>query len=136
MRNDAVRTTAAAAPITAARPVRAASPVPHAGTPRADVAPSVDTPHPAPVWPGHSVLQAHVAFFSGGKDWITPGDTYRGFHKIGFNAFLSCVAVLILHSSFALWSTADAWWKPTLSISVKNIHAAKHGSDSGSFGKR
>eukprot|EP00898_Chlorokybus_atmophyticus_P005415 jgi/Chlat1/5875/Chrsp4S06387 len=78
-----------------------------------------------------TVLQQHVAYFDlDGDGVIFPYDTYVGFRKIGFNVFLSCLSVLIIHGSFS-WVTQDTWLpSPAFTILVKNIHHAKHGSDS------
>ena len=128
-----VHTAVAGAPVTGQRPVREPPLVPHAAVAHADVAPSVDTPNPRPVWPSHSVLQAHVAFFDENKDgFISPAESARGFHRVGFAWPLARIAAVVIHSSFALWTTAESWG-PTLSIPVSRIHRAKHGSDTGSY---
>jgi peroxygenase len=79
------------------------------------------------------VLQAHVAYFDDNKDgWISPAESARGFHRVGFAWPLALIAAMVIHSSFALWTTAESWW-PTLSIPIARIHRAKHGSDTGSY---
>ncbi|RXW21105.1 hypothetical protein EST38_g4765 [Candolleomyces aberdarensis] len=76
-------------------------------------------------------LQGHVAFFDRDGDGIIwPIDTYNGFRDIKFGIVLSLLAVLVIHSglSYMTWGT----WLPDpfFRLRIKNMHRAKHGSDS------
>ena len=51
--------------------------------------------------------------------------------QIGFNPLLSFIAIFVIHGTFS-YATQDSWLPdPLFSLIVKNIHQAKHGSDSG-----
>ena len=51
--------------------------------------------------------------------------------QIGFNPLLSFIAIFVIHGTFS-YATQDSWLPdPLFSLVVKNIHQAKHGSDSG-----
>lgn len=76
----------------------------------------------------------HVAFWDRDSDGIMwPTDTYVGFRKLGFNVFISALAVPVIHGTFSWW-TQDAWMPdPFFRIQLKNIHRGKHGSDSETY---
>ena len=64
---------------------------------------------------------------------IYPMDTYRGFHKIGFNPFLSFFAIFVIHGSFS-WPSQGSWLPdPLFSLNTANMHRTKHGSDTESY---
>ncbi|RDX81261.1 Peroxygenase 1 [Mucuna pruriens] len=105
--HESMATVADKAPITAERkvPVDLDTKLPKPYLPRASSAP--DTENVNGTW-GHkhndmSVLQQHVAFFDVNND---------GFRALGFNTWLP---------------------SPFFPIYIKNIHRAKHGSDSGGY---
>ncbi|KXS14350.1 Caleosin-domain-containing protein [Gonapodya prolifera JEL478] len=103
-----------------------------------------------------SVLQQHVAFFdrergqrlnarnavageltlqwnSGkvrdGDGIISMRDTFLGFRSLGFNI----LAVFIINVNFS-YPTSNSWVPdPTFGVCIKNIHRAKHGSDSEAY---
>jgi peroxygenase len=77
------------------------------------------------------VLQQHVAFFDRNNDgYITPWETYLGFRAVGFNVLWSAGAMFVINGAFS-WSTQNTWLpSPTFTIHLRNIHRAKHGSDS------
>ena len=53
--------------------------------------------------------QGHVSYFDrDGDGVIWPSDTWRGFHDIGFNWFLSIIAVFVIHGTFSYW-TQESW---------------------------
>lgn len=81
-----------------------------------------------------TVLQQHCSFFdSDGDGIIWPMDTFRGFHTLGFNLFLSILAVFVIHSNFS-YPTAPSWVPdPFFRIWIHRIHKDKHGSDSGTY---
>ena len=60
-------------------------------------------------------------------------DTYRGFHKIGFNPFLSFFAIFVIHGTFS-WPSQGSWLPdPLFSLNTANMHRTKHGSDTESY---
>lgn len=64
---------------------------------------------------------------------LYPQDTFNGFHKIGFNVFLSAFAVLVIHGTFS-YPSQEGWLPdPFFSVKINNIHKCKHGSDSESY---
>ncbi|KXS22162.1 caleosin CLO3-2 [Gonapodya prolifera JEL478] len=81
-----------------------------------------------------SVLQQHVAFFDRDRDGIVSmRDTFLGFCALGFNIFFSILAVFIINVNFS-YPTSNSWLPdPTFGVRVKNIHRAKHGSDSEAY---
>lgn len=78
-----------------------------------------------------TALYKHVKFFDrDGDGKVGPLDTYRGFRDIGFGILLSLYAAIVIPLAMG-WLTNDKWnWWPSVQIKVRNIHKAKHGSDS------
>ncbi|KAL6300582.1 caleosin domain-containing protein, partial [Sparassis latifolia] len=64
---------------------------------------------------------------------VWPLDTYRGFHDLGFNILLSVTAMFVIHASFSYATVPGYLPDPFFRLHLKNIHKAKHGSDSGIF---
>lgn len=64
---------------------------------------------------------------------ISPLDTFRGFHKLGFGLVLSLVAMLVIHGNFSYPTGRTLLPDPLFRIHVANIHRDKHGSDSGAY---
>eukprot|EP00850_Spirogloea_muscicola_P016078 SM000128S26211 [mRNA] locus=s128:181011:183191:+ [translate_table: standard] len=55
------------------------------------------------------------------------------FRKLGFNVLVSIIASIIIHQGFSYY-TLDGWLpSPFFEIYIRNIHGAKHGSDTGVF---
>ncbi|XP_024926228.1 peroxygenase isoform X2 [Ziziphus jujuba] len=129
--SDAMATIAEKAPITAERKVRTdlESKLPKPYMPRAMAAPDVENINGT--W-GHkhqnmSVLQQHAAFFDQDHDGIIyPWETYTGFRSIGFSMLASVFLTILVH--LATWIPS-----PFLPIYIRNIHRARHGSDSGTY---
>ncbi|KAJ3359223.1 hypothetical protein GGF32_009516 [Allomyces javanicus] len=131
-----------AAPVTRDRPVPVdlANDVDNPGLPRASLV--VDRQHPhgtcnpylADTYPNLSVLQQHVKFFDrSGDGIISMLDTFRGFRALGFNLLFSIMAIFMINGTMA-YATQDSWIPdPRFRVYIKNIHKAKHGSDSESY---
>ena len=111
-----------------------------AGTARANLAPSDETPQGtthdkwAEKHSHQTVLQQHCDFFDRDHDGVLwPQDTFIGFHRLGFGIILSWVAVLVIHGNFS-YPTCSGWLPdPFFRIFLKNIHEDKHGSDTGTY---
>ncbi|RVX12426.1 putative peroxygenase 4 [Vitis vinifera] len=102
-----------------------------------------------------SALQKHVAFFDQNKDGtVYPWETYRGFRAIGCGIFLSAGSAFLInlalsrktrpirirfcrvrpsHQSSVITHHKGKFPSLLLPIEIKNIHMAKHGSDSGVY---
>ncbi|KAH0874933.1 hypothetical protein HID58_072295 [Brassica napus] len=77
-------------------------------------------------------LQRHVAFFDRNKDGIVyPSETYQGFRAIGCGYLLSAFASLFINMGLSSKTRPGKGFSFSFPIEVKNIHLAKHGSDSG-----
>jgi len=108
--------------------------------PRANLAVSVETPEGttqgnwAKEHEGMSTLEQHCLFFDRDRDGVIwPVDTFTGFHELGYNIFWCILAVFIIHSGFSYF-TGESWIPdPLFRITLKNIHRAKHGSDTGTY---
>jgi peroxygenase len=132
--NEALQTVAPKAPVTYERPIHTHGlgiPKPH--VPRALKAVDADHPngtagHKAD---GYSVLQQHVAFFDRNHDGIIyPWETFEGFRAIGFGYIISFLGMVIINGAFS-YATLDSWIpSPLFPIYIRNVHKAKHGSDS------
>lgn len=107
---------------------------------RANIAATVESPNGttendyAEKHKDESVLQQHVGFFDGDNDgMIWPTDTFIGFHRLGYSLIWCILAVFLIHPTFSYF-TLDSWIPdPFFRISVKKVHRAKHGSDTGVF---
>ncbi|KIZ07200.1 hypothetical protein MNEG_0751 [Monoraphidium neglectum] len=100
------------------------------GVPRANKAVSRERPEGSPASLAREDY-SHVAFFDRDNDGVLwPMDTYVGFRRIGFNRIISFLAVPFIHGSFS-YPTGLSWIPdPFFRIHIKNMHKAKHGSDS------
>ncbi|CAA0328224.1 unnamed protein product [Arabidopsis thaliana] len=81
-------------------------------------------------------LQRHVAFFDRNKDGIVyPSETFQGFRAIGCGYLLSAVASVFINIGLSSKTRPGKGFSIWFPIEVKNIHLAKHGSDSGVYDK-
>ncbi|KFK41479.1 hypothetical protein AALP_AA2G136100 [Arabis alpina] len=81
-------------------------------------------------------LQRHVAFFDRNKDGIVyPSETYQGFRAIGCGYLLSAFASVFINMGLSSKTRPGKGFSWSFPIEVKNIHLAKHGSDSGVYDK-
>lgn len=112
--------------------------IPNPGLPRATITATREHPQGVPRPKGapdnteRTVLQQHVDFWDENRDgYITMGETWRGFRKLGYNWFWCVLAVLLIHGTMS-FATHDTWKGAlSMSIHIKNINRAHHGSDSG-----
>ncbi|KAJ0039179.1 hypothetical protein Pint_22374 [Pistacia integerrima] len=84
----------------------------------------------------HDFLQRHVAFFDRNHDGIVyPWETFQGFRSIGCGIFLSTASAFLINMALSSKTLTRQGKCPNLlfPIEVKNIHKAKHGSDSGVY---
>ncbi|KAJ7942894.1 Caleosin-related family protein [Quillaja saponaria] len=81
-----------------------------------------------------NVLQKHVAFFDRNGDGVVyPWETFQGFRAIGCGYLLSMAASLFINFGLSGKTRPGKFPSLLLPIEVKNIHKAKHGSDSGVY---
>ncbi|KAL7260259.1 hypothetical protein ACSBR1_006017 [Camellia fascicularis] len=81
-----------------------------------------------------NVLQKHVNFFDRNKDGVIyPWETFQGFRAIGCGIFLSTFASFFINAGLSHKTRPGKFPSLLFPIEVKNIHKAKHGSDSGVY---
>ncbi|XP_061354771.1 probable peroxygenase 4 [Gastrolobium bilobum] len=87
-----------------------------------------------PIALDQNVLQKHVAFFDRNQDGIVyPWETFQGFRAIGCGILLSTFASIFINFGLSQKTRPGKFPSILLPIEVKNIHKAKHGSDSGVY---
>ncbi|GAA6044387.1 hypothetical protein JCM8097_002081 [Rhodosporidiobolus ruineniae] len=108
--------------------------------PRANIAATLEAPNgtQAGGWAekhkDESVLQQHVAFFDkDGDGYIYPWDIFKGFHELGYALPWCFLAVCVITVPFSLFTADRLSVLLRGGISVKDIHRAKHGSDTGTY---
>ncbi|CAN6549658.1 unnamed protein product [Malus baccata var. baccata] len=80
------------------------------------------------------VLQRHVAFFDRNHDGIVyPWETFQGFRAIGCGIMLSTVSAFLINAALSRKTRQGKFPSLLFPVEVKNIHKAKHGSDSGVY---
>jgi peroxygenase len=81
-----------------------------------------------------TVVQQHCLYFDQDRDGIIhPHDTFIACRKWGWSVFLSALATFIINVNLS-YPTQPGWLPdPFFRIYIKNVHKAKHGSDSMSF---
>ncbi|XP_028791273.1 probable peroxygenase 4 [Neltuma alba] len=81
-----------------------------------------------------NVLQKHVAFFDRNHDGVVyPWETFQGFRAIGGGILLSIASGFLINVALSRKTRPGKFPSPLFPIEVKNIHMAKHGSDSGVY---
>ncbi|KAG7030592.1 putative peroxygenase 4 [Cucurbita argyrosperma subsp. argyrosperma] len=81
-----------------------------------------------------NVLQKHVAFFDRNHDGVVyPWETFKGFRAIGAGLFLSSVSAFFINIGLSSKTRPGKCPNFLFPIVIKNIHLAKHGSDSGVY---
>ena len=89
-------------------------------------------PRSAPNGGSRTALHKHVDFFDTNHDGrITLSDTYIGLRRLGFGASRSAAFAGVINAALGP-PTSGA---PSLTVDVKRIHAGKHRSDTGVYGK-
>ncbi|KAI3453164.1 hypothetical protein Pfo_009827 [Paulownia fortunei] len=83
-----------------------------------------------------NVLQKHVMFFDRNNDGIIyPSETFQGFRAIGCGLLLSSAAAVFINLGLSRKTRPGKSFSLHFPIEVKNIHMAKHSSDSGVYDK-
>ncbi|WP_437966269.1 caleosin family protein [Sorangium sp. So ce260] len=81
-----------------------------------------------------TALEMHSAFFDRNHDGvITLRETYEGLRALGIGRALSASFALVINGVLGLPTSRS--FVPTLSITLENIHRAKHASDTGVYDK-
>ncbi|KAF2715834.1 Caleosin-domain-containing protein [Polychaeton citri CBS 116435] len=111
-----------------------------AGTPRANFAPTVETPAGTQDddWVERhkhmTVLQQHASYWDKDADGIIwPTDVWLGIRAWGWNLLLSAFATFIISAALSYPTGPSYLPDPLFRIHIPNIHKDKHGSDSMSF---
>ncbi|KFK41480.1 hypothetical protein AALP_AA2G136200 [Arabis alpina] len=83
-----------------------------------------------------NILQRHAAFFDRNNDGIIyPSETYQGLRAIGCGYVFSAVASVIINIGLSSKTRPGKGFSWSFPIEIKNIHLAKHGSDTDAYDK-
>ncbi|KAF3432133.1 hypothetical protein FNV43_RR26872 [Rhamnella rubrinervis] len=81
-----------------------------------------------------NILQKHVQFFDRNDDGVVyPWETFQGFRAIGCGLALSTGAAFFINMGLSSKTRPGKCFSLLFPIETKNIHKAKHGSDSGVY---
>lgn len=117
---------------------RPGDPLIDAGTARANVVASVESPNGTEGWAekhkDKTALQQHMVYWDPDNDGVIwPQDTYKGIRAWGWIIPLSFIAAVIIHVGLSYPTVPGILPDPFFRIWIERTHKNKHGSDSMSY---